>query len=152
MLKHLFASSRGQRLFCAKVEIFLEQRDPAKFAKIRIFLLFTLKNSNFHKFRWVIRKQHISVLKLFILYLVPPTHKRNNTLLETQPHELNFLRLFGLFKINYCLQCVLCSASWSISAWVSSYDRQRICTFHCIENSSLQLFDVPLYILAIIKG
>ena len=32
------------------------------------FLLFTLKNSNFRKFCWVIRTQPISVLKLFLLY------------------------------------------------------------------------------------
>ena len=41
---------------------------PAKFAKIWIFLLFTLKNSNFCKFCWVMKTQPISVLKLFLLY------------------------------------------------------------------------------------
>ena len=42
---------------------------PAKFAKILIFLLCTLKNSNFRKFCWVMRPQPISVLKLFLFYL-----------------------------------------------------------------------------------
>ena len=41
---------------------------PAKFSKIRIFLLYTITNSKFCKFCWVIRTQPISVLKIFLLY------------------------------------------------------------------------------------
>ena len=40
-----------------------------KFANIWIFLLCTFKDSNFHKFCWVITTQPISVLNSFQLYL-----------------------------------------------------------------------------------
>ena len=55
-----------------KVEKILEQRlrsyHPAKFAKIWISKGAQWKNSNFHKFCWVIRTQPLSVLKIFLPY------------------------------------------------------------------------------------
>ena len=70
---HLVKLSLSQRIVFSvdKVETSSENRErsrsyhPAKFAKIWIFVLCTFKNSNFHKFCWVIRTQPISVLNYF---------------------------------------------------------------------------------------
>ena len=48
-----------------KVEIFLEQREVAFLSTSKI-----CENLNFLKFFWVIRTRTISVLKLFLLYLI----------------------------------------------------------------------------------
>ena len=62
-----------KKILCGKVKIILEQRkvaflSPSKICKNLNFS--TFKNSKFRKFCWVTRTQPISVLKLFLFYLV----------------------------------------------------------------------------------